>query len=177
MFELLIIKQTKRKLVYVTTLLVILWCVQALPSFIRHFIKSNSFHITVQQHSKRQGTCLRLEQTLSNPDYQLDRLRSTHTTSTMMTEYNPNYDFGDAKYTIQDLREIPRESLSFVKWVIWSSCYPVSLNYSVYEGWNMMNFIWKESTWVCLFSCYSGYMFIGGHLSCVALLGLVRSSN
>lgn len=33
----------------------------------------------------------------------------------MLTEYNPNYAFGGGMCTMQDLKEIPRESLRLVK--------------------------------------------------------------
>jgi len=35
--------------------------------------------------------------------------------SIMLTEYNPNYEFGGGTCTMQDLREIPRENLRLVK--------------------------------------------------------------
>ena len=50
------------------------------------------------------------------PDGQLNRLRNMNRTGgMMMTEYNPNYDFGGGTCTIQDLKEIPRENLRLVK--------------------------------------------------------------
>ena len=36
----------------------------------------------------------------------------------MMTEYNPNYEFAGGSCTIQDLREVDRDNLLLVKWVI-----------------------------------------------------------
>ena len=33
----------------------------------------------------------------------------------MLTENNPNYEFGGGTFTLQDLREIPRENLRLVK--------------------------------------------------------------
>ena len=33
----------------------------------------------------------------------------------MLTEYNPNYEFGGGMCSLQDLKEIPRESLRLVK--------------------------------------------------------------
>ena len=67
----------------------------------------------VHQRQKRQA--LLLEQQKPDPDLQLNRLRFTNTTSTIMTEYNPNYGFGDGKYTIHDLHEVKRDRLSLVK--------------------------------------------------------------
>ena len=50
------------------------------------------------------------------PDGQLNRLRNMNGTGgMMMTEYNPNYEFGGGSCTIQDLKEIPRENLRLVK--------------------------------------------------------------
>ncbi|ELU07736.1 hypothetical protein CAPTEDRAFT_42843, partial [Capitella teleta] len=54
----------------------------------------------------------------SQPDYQLDRLRSAvaaRQTTMAVTEYNPNYDFGGDKCTVQDLREIPRDRLKLIR--------------------------------------------------------------
>ncbi|XP_044753291.1 ALK tyrosine kinase receptor isoform X2 [Coccinella septempunctata] len=50
---------------------------------------------------------------LSGPDLQLNRLRMT--SDGMMTEYNPNYEFGGVVYTIRDLKDIPRAQLRLVK--------------------------------------------------------------
>ena len=52
------------------------------------------------------------------PDGQLSRLRQGAggvPGGMMMTEYNPNYEFGGGTCTIQDLKEIPRENLRLVK--------------------------------------------------------------
>lgn len=50
---------------------------------------------------------------MSGPDFQLDRLRVA--SDSMMTEYNPNYEFGGVVYTLKDLKDIPREQLRLVK--------------------------------------------------------------
>lgn len=50
---------------------------------------------------------------ISNPDLQLDRLRVA--SDSIMTEYNPNYEFGGVVYTLKDLKDIPREQLRLVK--------------------------------------------------------------
>lgn len=47
---------------------------------------------------------------LSAADLQLSRLRHN-----ILTEYNPNYEFGGSTCTLQDLREISREKLTLVK--------------------------------------------------------------
>ncbi|KAH6925327.1 hypothetical protein HPB50_003526 [Hyalomma asiaticum] len=48
----------------------------------------------------------------NNPEVQLSRLRQT---TGMVTEFNPNYEFGGSTCTLQDLTDIPRESLTLVK--------------------------------------------------------------
>lgn len=52
---------------------------------------------------------------MSRVDFQLDSLRVA--SDSMMTEYNPNYEFGGVVYTINDLKEIPRDQLRLVKYV------------------------------------------------------------
>ncbi|XP_072157406.1 leukocyte tyrosine kinase receptor isoform X2 [Bemisia tabaci] len=46
-------------------------------------------------------------------DFQLSRLRVA--SNSMMTEFNPNYEFGGGTYTINDLKDIPRDNLRLVK--------------------------------------------------------------
>lgn len=43
----------------------------------------------------------------------LNRLREP--SDSMMTEFNPTYEFGGWTYTIQDLKDIPRDQLRLVK--------------------------------------------------------------
>ncbi|XP_037772721.1 ALK tyrosine kinase receptor-like [Penaeus monodon] len=47
------------------------------------------------------------------PDDQLHTIRAE--SRRMVTEYNPNYEFGGGTCTIKDLKEIPRENLTLVK--------------------------------------------------------------
>ncbi|XP_059480831.1 tyrosine-protein kinase receptor-like [Neocloeon triangulifer] len=61
---------------------------------------------------QKKKTAMRRRKLLSGPDFQLNRLRAA--SGGMMTEYNPNYEFGGGTYTIQDLKEIPREHLRLV---------------------------------------------------------------
>ena len=55
------------------------------------------------------------------PDGQLKRIRTAQrqgmngSGGIMLTEYNPNYEFGGGTCTLQDLREIPRENLRLIK--------------------------------------------------------------
>ena len=46
----------------------------------------------------------------SSTDVQLSLLRNN-----ILTEYNPNYEFGGLVCTLQDLKEIPREKITLVK--------------------------------------------------------------
>uniref|UniRef100_T1KLD1 receptor protein-tyrosine kinase n=1 Tax=Tetranychus urticae TaxID=32264 RepID=T1KLD1_TETUR len=48
----------------------------------------------------------------SSTDVQLSRLRNGHN---IVTEFNPNYEFGGSTCTLSDLREIPRDKLTLVK--------------------------------------------------------------
>lgn len=50
---------------------------------------------------------------IDESELQLNRLRLA--SDSMMTEYNPNYEFGGGTYTIRDLNEVPRENLRLVK--------------------------------------------------------------
>ena len=51
---------------------------------------------------------------LAGGGLQLNRLRSS--AGDILTEYNPNYEFGGAlPCTVKDLREIPRQNLTLVK--------------------------------------------------------------
>ena len=43
---------------------------------------------------------------------------SRNSNGIMMTEYNPNYEFAGGTCTIQDLREVDRDNLLLVKYVI-----------------------------------------------------------
>lgn len=52
---------------------------------------------------------------LSSHDLQLNRLRIA--SDSMMTEYNPSYEFGGVVYTLRDLKDIPRDQLRLVKCV------------------------------------------------------------
>ncbi len=64
-------------------------------------------------HNRRKMKAARLDR-LSNPDYQLDRLRNI-TGAAHSMEYNPNYDFGGTMCNLQDLKDVPRENLVLVR--------------------------------------------------------------
>lgn len=50
---------------------------------------------------------------LPGHELQLNRLRVA--SDSMMTEYNPSYEFGGVVYTLKDLKDIPRDQLRLVK--------------------------------------------------------------
>ena len=70
---------------------------------------------------------------MSGPDGQLNRLRALNGAGNgsgaigniLMSEYNPNYEFGGGTCTLQDLKEIPRENLRLVKLVTSFSLFDV----------------------------------------------------
>jgi len=64
------------------------------------------------RHLKKKNEMLRVTK-INESDLTLNRLRVS--SSHMMTEYNPNYEFGGGTYTIRDLPEVPREHLRLVK--------------------------------------------------------------
>ncbi|XP_076318623.1 tyrosine-protein kinase receptor-like isoform X2 [Tachypleus tridentatus] len=49
---------------------------------------------------------------LSSAEVQLNQLRQN---GGVLTDYNPNYEFGGSMYTVKDLSEIPRENLTLIK--------------------------------------------------------------
>ncbi len=71
---------------------------------------------TVHQRSKRDVKSSGLEM-LNQADYQLDRLRNMPAGGATggVAEYNPNYDFGGPKCSIQDLPKIDRTYLRLVR--------------------------------------------------------------
>lgn len=82
-------------------------------SMIIFFCWFNIFILDNRYQRKKDAKMRRM--ILSGPDLQLDRLRVA--SDSMMTEYNPNYEFGGGVYSLRDLKEIPREHLQLVKWV------------------------------------------------------------
>ncbi|XP_029141681.1 leukocyte tyrosine kinase receptor-like [Protobothrops mucrosquamatus] len=66
--------------------------------------------LSIVYHRKKK----RLEGTrahLQNPDYNLSKIR----TSTIMTDYNPNYSFAGKMATLSELKEIPRKNISLLQ--------------------------------------------------------------
>lgn len=52
---------------------------------------------------------------LSGPELQLNSLRMQSENNVLLTEYNPNYEFGGQVYTLKDLQDVPRDQLRLVK--------------------------------------------------------------
>lgn len=52
---------------------------------------------------------------LGGPELQLSRLRAASGPGGVLTEYNPNYEFGGETYSVADLKDIPRENLRLIK--------------------------------------------------------------
>ena len=79
-------------------------------------ISFTTFSLDTQYQRKHVQMLRRKMMSGGGPDGQLNRLRNMNGTGgMMMTEYNPNYEFGGGTCTIQDLKEIPREHLRLVK--------------------------------------------------------------
>lgn len=52
-----------------------------------------------------------MQMELQSPEYKLSKLR----TSTIMTDYNPNYCFAGKTSSISDLKEVPRRSITLLR--------------------------------------------------------------
>lgn len=72
---------------------------------------ASSVYVGVTRYKKKQSRDMSHEP-LNNAEVQLNRLRQG---GGMVTEYNPNYEFGGSTCTIQDLPHVPRENLTLVK--------------------------------------------------------------
>lgn len=49
---------------------------------------------------------------LQSPEYKLSKIRS----STIMTDYNPNYFFAGKAASLSDLKEVPRKNITLLRW-------------------------------------------------------------
>uniref|UniRef100_K7FUL4 Tyrosine-protein kinase receptor n=1 Tax=Pelodiscus sinensis TaxID=13735 RepID=K7FUL4_PELSI len=65
------------------------------------------FVVYRRKHQELQAMQLELQ----SPEYKLSRLR----TSTIMTDYNPNYCFAGKTTSISDLKEVPRKNISLIR--------------------------------------------------------------
>lgn len=52
-----------------------------------------------------------MQMELQSPEYKLSKLR----TSTIMTDYNPNYCFAGKTSSISDLKEVPRKNITLLR--------------------------------------------------------------
>lgn len=52
-----------------------------------------------------------MQMELQSPEYKLSKLR----TSTIMTDYNPNYCFAGKTSSISDLKEVPRRNITLLR--------------------------------------------------------------
>ena len=67
-------------------------------------------------YQRRQLAAMR-RKAMAAPELQLSRLRGP--SSSMVSEYNPNYEFGSgAPCSVQGLKEIPRENLRLVRYTM-----------------------------------------------------------
>ncbi|CAG7732285.1 unnamed protein product [Allacma fusca] len=71
--------------------------------------------ICLYNRYQRQKVALLRRKMLGGPELQLSRLRAQAGPNGVLTEYNPNYEFGGETYNLTDLKEIPRENLQLVK--------------------------------------------------------------
>lgn len=69
--------------------------------------------LSLDQRFRRQMAQSTRQEQVNNPELQLNRLRQA--TGGMITEYNPNYEFGGSACTLQDLKEVLRENLTLIK--------------------------------------------------------------
>ncbi|XP_074600009.1 leukocyte tyrosine kinase receptor-like isoform X2 [Brevipalpus obovatus] len=79
--------------------------------FRKYKIKQSSRCHNSSSHCNRDESASQLL-SQSSTDVQLSRLRSGHN---IVTEFNPNYEFGGSTCTLADLRDISREKLNLVK--------------------------------------------------------------
>lgn len=54
---------------------------------------------------------------LHSPEYKLSKIRS----STIMTDYNPNYCFAGKTASLNDLKEVPRKNITLLRYWIKSN--------------------------------------------------------
>lgn len=51
---------------------------------------------------------------LQSPDYKLSKIRS----STIMTDYNPNYCFAGKAASLSELKEVPRKNITLLRYAM-----------------------------------------------------------
>ncbi|XP_064411361.1 ALK tyrosine kinase receptor [Latimeria chalumnae] len=95
----------------------LLHCRRALaPTITLQFINSslsgsvNDFSL-VSVYRRKHQELQAMQMELQSPEYKLSKLR----TSTIMTDYNPNYCFAGKTTSISDLKEVPRKNISLIR--------------------------------------------------------------
>lgn len=69
-----------------------------------------NLHLSVVYRRKHQELQA-MQMELQSPEYKLSKLR----TSTIMTDYNPNYCFAGKTSSISDLKEVPRKNITLIR--------------------------------------------------------------
>uniref|UniRef100_A0A8B9EFF7 Tyrosine-protein kinase receptor n=1 Tax=Anser cygnoides TaxID=8845 RepID=A0A8B9EFF7_ANSCY len=85
-------------------------CCTATIVFQREYVSGLlcSLHLVYRRkHQELQA----MQMELQSPEYKLSKLR----TSTIMTDYNPNYCFAGKTTSISDLKEVPRKNISLIR--------------------------------------------------------------
>lgn len=78
-----------------------------LMAFLNPIPDSLTFLVYRRKHQELQAVQMELQ----SPEYKLSKLR----TSTIMTDYNPNYCFAGKTTSISDLKEVPRKNISLIR--------------------------------------------------------------
>jgi len=73
------------------------------------------FHFSIDKRYKSQQELLHRRQVMFGNGTELTALRAV--SDTMMTEFNPNYEFAGNLYSFKDLPQIPRDNITLVKLV------------------------------------------------------------
>nr|XP_014343314.1 PREDICTED: ALK tyrosine kinase receptor [Latimeria chalumnae] len=102
----------------------LLHCRRALaPTITLQFINSslsgsvNDFSL-VSVYRRKHQELQAMQMELQSPEYKLSKLR----TSTIMTDYNPNYCFAGKTTSISDLKEVPRKNISLISCTLPEVC-------------------------------------------------------
>lgn len=99
------------------TLLVLLTVIGKLKAQGREQVTSDELSpLTVHTHlsavyRRKHQELQAMQMELQSPEYKLSKLR----TSTIMTDYNPNYCFAGKTSSISDLKEVPRKNITLIR--------------------------------------------------------------
>lgn len=72
-------------------------------------------HFLIDKRYKNQQELLHRRQVMFGNGTELTALRAV--SDTMMTEFNPNYEFAGNLYSFKDLPQIPRDNITLIKLV------------------------------------------------------------